>query len=100
MTKRATKPGVEPEAAPAPPAAAPDPETPPRVRAAAKDGSQRGAQPKAADKVKGTQIHLRITEELKQEFEDAAEREGMELSVWVRWALRKAARAKSQDAKK
>lgn len=70
------------------------------MRAAAKDGSRRGAQPKAPDKVKATQIHLRISDELKKEFEDAAEREGMELSAWVRWALRKVARTGGQDAKK
>lgn len=100
MTKRATKPRAKREGATAPPAPPPQPEPPPSVRATAKDGSKRGALPKAADKVKATQIHLRITEELKKEFEDAAEREGMELSAWVRWTLRKAARAKSQDAKK
>lgn len=100
MAKRATKQRAEREAATAPPTPPPQPETPPRVRAAAKDGSKRGARPKTADKVKATQIHLRITEELKKEFEDAAEREGMELSAWVRWTLRKAARAKGQDAKK
>ena len=98
MTKRATKPTSEREAAPEPPEPPPQPE--PVPRAAAKDGSRRGARPKAPDKVKATQIHLRITEELKKEFEEAAEREGMELSAWVRWALRKAARAKGQDAKK
>jgi hypothetical protein len=98
MAKRVTKPEAEDAAVhPAPP---PQPAVPPGLPAAAKDGSRRGARPKATDKVKATQIHLRITEELKKEFEDAAEREGMELSAWVRWTLRKAARAKTQDAKK
>jgi len=100
MAKRVTKPEAERESGAAHPDPPPQPAVPPGVTAAAKDGSRRGARPKAADKVKATQIHLRITEDLKREFEDAAEREGMELSAWVRWALRKAARTKTQDAKK
>lgn len=94
------KPEPERVSAVAQPDPPPQPAAPPGSPAPAKDGSKRGARPKAADKVKAAQIHLRITEELKREFEDAAEREGMEFSAWVRWALRKAARVKTQDAKR
>ena len=50
----------------------------------------KGRPPKAADKVLGTRLELRLTAGERKAYEQAAKRDGLSVSEWIRACLSKA----------
>lgn len=46
---------------------------------------------------KDERLHIRITPELKEQLKEAADREGMTVTTWVIWTLKKALRQAAKE---